>query len=143
MSVDLVVYMARPAMAEPNAWARAIVDAGFPAELDSDFDVETFTGFLPFPYDGVEAGFEYFSGPVSPEEADGLPSNVDFSVTFATGSRMRDLASSVVSAAVLCVLTGGVLLDPQAGMTVTAGEAMAWARSMLEGIATDIAGEAG
>jgi len=101
MSVDLVVYMARSAMPEPTVWARAIVSEGFPAELDCEFNVDSFAGLLRCRYDGADAGFEYYSTSATPDGAEDLPANVDFSVTFATGSSMRELASSVVSAAVL------------------------------------------
>jgi hypothetical protein len=31
------------------------------ADLDVDFDVEAFSGFLPCKYDGKPGGFEYFA----------------------------------------------------------------------------------
>jgi len=134
MSVELTVYMARTAMPSPPDWAQAIVDAGFPAELDVEFDVDTFSGFLPCRYDGGEAGFEYLSGPIEFVDDLELPSEFDFSVTFVTHSSMRELASSVVSAATLCSMTAGILVDPQADVAVSASEAIAWAREQLEAI---------
>jgi len=134
MSVELTVYMAREAMPSPRDWAQAIVDAGFPAELDAEFDVDTFSGFLPCRYDGVDAGFEYLSGPIEFVDELELPSEFDFSVTFATHSSMRELASSVVSAAALCSVSAGILVDPQADVAVSASEAISWAREQLEEI---------
>src|SRR4051794_24030812 len=112
MSVDLIVFTRRSAMPATSAWAQSIVDAGFPAELDHDFDVDTFGGFLPCRYGGVEAGFEYLAGPAENGDLE-LPQGLDFSVSFTTHSDMRELAASTVAAAVLCMLTGGVLVDPQ------------------------------
>ena len=133
MSVDLVVFMSRAAMPAPQTWANAIVEAGFPAELDSDFDVDTFSGFLPCAYDGAEAGFEYFAAPAEPNHPK-LPPEVDFSVTFTTHADMRELAAATVAAAVLCGLTDGILYDPQADLVVPASDASTWAREQLDEI---------
>lgn len=134
MSVDLTVYMAREAMPTPAVWAQAIVDSGFSAELDADFDVDTFSGFLPCRYAGADAGFEYSSGPIEFVDDLELPDEFDFSVTFATHSSMRELASSVVCAAVLCTLSRGILVDPQADVAVPSDDAITWARELLEEI---------
>ncbi len=81
-----------------------------------------------------EAGF-----PADEERVDlGVPADHDFSVTFATHSSMRELATSVIAAAVLCQLSGGRLSDPQAGEDVAAEDALTWARSMLTEIAADL-----
>lgn len=137
MSVDLTVYLPRRAMPDPHDWANAIAEAGFPAELDPDFDVDDFSGFLPCRYAGAEAGFEYQSGSIEIVDELELPDDFDFSVTFATHSSMRELASSVVSAAVLCWISRGVLVDPQADVAVAADDAIAWARGQLEEIEID------
>lgn len=134
MSIDLTVYMVRTEMPSPSEWAEAIVDAGFPAELDAELDVDEFSGFLPCRYAGADAGFEYSSGPIEFVDELELPSDFDFSVTFTTHSSMRELASSVVSAAVLCSLCGGILVDPQGDVAVAADGAIAWAREQLEEI---------
>jgi hypothetical protein len=134
MSVDFTVYMARTAMPSPGAWAQAIVDAGFPAELDVEFDVEEFSGFLPCRFDGADAGFEYLSGPIEFVDGLELPSDFDFSVTFTTHSDLRELAASVAAAAVLCSLSAGILVDPQADVVVSATGAVAWGREQLDQI---------
>ncbi len=131
MSVELIVHLSRAAMPTPEAWAQGLLDCGFLAELDADFDVDAFSGFLPCRYDGADAGFEYESGPIEFIDDLELPSDFDFSVTFTTASSTRELASSVVSAAALCYLTGGILVDPQADLAIPAVEAIAWAREVL------------
>jgi hypothetical protein len=135
MSIELTVYLAREAMPVLSVWAQTVVDTGFLAELDSDFDVDTFTGFLPCRYDGADAGFEYASGPIEFVDGLELPSDFDFSVTFTTHSSPRELASSVVCAAVLCALGRGILVDPQADVAVSAEDAISWARDQLEELA--------
>jgi hypothetical protein len=132
MSVEFIVYMSRESMPSPSLWAEAIEDRGFPAQLDEDFDVDEFSGFLPCRFDGADAGFEYFSGPAESIDGLELPSDFDFSVTFSTGSDTRQLASSVVCAAVLCAMSRGILVDPQADVTISGDEAAAWAREQLE-----------
>lgn len=134
MSVELTVYLPRAAMPSPTEWASAIRERGFAVELDAAFDVDTFSGFLPCRFDGEDAGFEYSSGPIEFVDELELPSDFDFSVTFSTHSSMRELATSVVCAAVLCAMSRGILVDPQADMTVSADEAVAWAAEMLEEI---------
>ncbi len=80
-----------------------------------------------------EIEVEYFAGKVTDDNRVdlSLPPEYDFAVTFATHSDMRELATSVIAAAVLCQLAGGRLSDPQAGEDVTASQALSWAREML------------
>ena len=115
MSIHLNVYLARSSMPEPKQWAAAITEAGFDAQLDSDFDVDSKTGFLPCKYKGELAGFEYYADSVTPEERAALElSNVfDFAVMFVTGSNMRDFISSLIASGILCKLSGGIFFDPQ------------------------------
>jgi len=134
LSTELTVYMSRNTVPHPRDWATAIVEVGFPAELDSDFDVDEFSGFLPCRYADAEAGFEYSSGPIEFVDELELPSDFDFSVTFTTHSSLRELAASIASAAVLCSLTGGILVDPQADVSIQSNDAIAWAREQLEQI---------
>lgn len=134
MSIDFTVYLPRGAMPAPRAWAEAIADSGFPAELTADFDVDEFSGFLPCRFDGVDAGFEYSSGPIEFIDELELPAEFDFSVTFTTHSSMRELAASAVCAAVLCAVTHGTLVDPQGDLTISSNEAISWARDQLEEI---------
>lgn len=126
-----MVYLPRSRMPRPEDWASAITDAGFPTELDSDFDVDEHSGYLPCEHAGVASGFEYDSGPIETIDELELPDSFDHSVTFRTHSDMRELATSVIAAAVLCKLAKGVLVDPQADARVESDEAIPWAREML------------
>lgn len=103
MSVDLDVYLRRASMPKPSDWQEAIRAAGFPVEIDTGFDVDTFTGFLPCKLDNQISGFEYSASPLDPEEARELeaPAGADFSVTFVTHANLRELAASLAAASVL------------------------------------------
>jgi hypothetical protein len=140
VSFDLTVYLAREKMPTPMRWAKAIREAGFPVDLDTDFDVDTSSGFRPCAYDGRPGGFEYFTGQVTDEDRVdlSLPAEYDFSVEFSTHSDMRELATSVIAAAVLCQLAGGQLYEPHVGEDVAAPQALSWARRMLDQIKGDL-----
>jgi hypothetical protein len=133
MSYDLVVYLKRENMPSTTAWHSSILEAGFPAKLDSDFDVDSFAGFLPCPVNGEISGFEYYSSTLSPEEAEELeaPSGSDFSIQFCIGSRPLELVSALAASSVLAAISGGVLNDPQAGENIPSENAVAWAKSQL------------
>ena len=129
MSVDLIVYLRRSAMPSPSAWQQAIRDAGFPVELDADFDPDTASGFRPCQYRGAVSGFEYFASRLLPADAAevGAPPGSDFSVTLVTHSDLKEFACSAVAAGALAQASGGLLVDPQSGESFPAAEAMAWA----------------
>jgi hypothetical protein len=131
--------MERRAKLSPRPWAEAIRAAGFSLILDEEFDVATHTGFLPCTMDGVVTGFEYFADEVTDEtRADhGLPEGFDFSVTLTTHSDARELAASMIAAAVLATATAGKLDDPQAGETYEGEAALEWARDQLAEMAKD------
>ena len=121
-------------MPAPAEWASAITDAGFDAQFDPEFDVDSFTGFLPCAYKGEPAGFEYYAEALN---ADGraalqLPDHVDFAVTFVTGANMREFITSLIASGVLCRLSNGTFFDPQSGEFTPAD-------SVLEMIRSDVA----
>ena len=134
MSVDLIVYLQRSSMPTPARWAAAIVEAGFPAALDADFDPDDFSGFLPCQYDGADAGFEYYSGPLTAEECEEfeISPEFDYSVTLTTHASMREYVSAAVCAGVLCQISGGELCDPQSGTSVAAADVTRWVREQIQ-----------
>ena len=140
MSVDLIVYMARSAMLTPERWEQVIRDAGFPVELDTDFDVDSQSGFLPCRFRGGDAGFEYSCAPVDDREREKAhaPAGCDFSVTLVTHSVLRELATSLVAAGVLCHATGGLLVDPQSAEFFTPEQALEWTREQLADLDRDL-----
>jgi hypothetical protein len=123
MPADLHVYLPRSSMLAPEQWAAAIIDAGYEAQLDPDFDVDTFNGFLRCSYKGEPAGFEYDSDHLTDNdrEALALPAKYDFVVSFITGSSIRDFITSLIASVVLCSQTGGLFSDPESGDRIPAG----------------------
>lgn len=140
MSVDLQVFLRRSAMPTPRAWLNAIVDHGFKVELDTDFDVETFTGFLPCKYAGEDAGFEYYSHRLSKTDRAELDllESYDFAVTFVTHSDLREFVSSLICAGVLCKVSDGTLLDPQSGESYTAENVLEFVLSQIAECCKDL-----
>jgi len=132
MSITMTVFLRRSAMPSPSVWARKIADHGFKMQLDPDFDIDEFSGFLPCAYDGKDAGFEYYSDAIEPGdyEAEELAriGERDFEVSFVTHSDFRELMTSIIASAVLCAETDGVLWDTEADEFIPAGEALARAR---------------
>ena len=133
MSYDLIVYLARSAMPTPTNWRDAIRDAGFIVELDTDFDVDSFSGFLPCPVEGKLSGFEYYASATAANLARELDlnSNVNFSIQFCIGSSPLELTSALAASSTLAKLSDGVLHDPQQGESVLSNEAVSWAKSQL------------
>jgi hypothetical protein len=133
VSVDLIVYLRRSAMPTPAAWQQAIRDAGFPVELDTDIDPDTFSGFLPCKLRGALSGFEYFATRLSEAEAAGAgaPAGADFCVTLVTHSDLREFACSAAAAGALARASGGLLVDPQSGESVAAADAARWATEVF------------
>jgi hypothetical protein len=101
--------------------------------LDAAFDVDSFSGFLPCRFRGVESGFEYYSVLVDERERveAGAPQGIDFAVTLVTHSDFREGASSLLAAGALCHASGGFLVDPQSGETWSSEEVLAWAKKQL------------
>ena len=133
MSYDLTVYLQRSNMPSPADWHSSIVAAGFPVALDTDFDVDAFSGFLPCPVGGEISGFEYDALAVSSEEVEALElaPGTDFSVQFRIGSRPLELVSALAASSVLAAVSGGSLQDPQSGESIPAHEAVSWAKAQL------------
>jgi hypothetical protein len=137
MSISRTVYAQRENLPSPQAWTAAIRAAGFPMEMDADFEVERFSGFLPCNYNGRAGGFEYFFSTL--EDLD--PPDVgdrDVGITFVTHSSMRGLVTAVIAAAVLCEATNGVLHDEEADELIAARDALANAREMIASIGDDL-----
>ena len=133
MSYDLSVYLKRCNMPSPEQWHKAIHDAGFAVDLDADFDVETFGGFLPCPVDGKVSGFELMFRECDRQEIkeSGLPPDFDFTVVFSMGNNPLEMISVLIASGVLAQLSEGWLVDPQVGQSIPANEALEQARILL------------
>jgi hypothetical protein len=135
VSVDLIIYVRRAAMPSPSAWQQAINDMGLPVEIDTDFDADTFIGFLPCKLRGALSGFEYFASRLSSTEAAevGAPEGAEFSVTLVTHSDLNEFACSAVAAGALARRSGGLVVDPQSGESFKAADAADWAAEQFAG----------
>jgi len=131
MSFDFVVVAARNNVPTPTEWQRAIDHAGFPVKIDTQFDVDTFTGFLPCTFRNAESGFEYFSQSDAESGPDGPAPGRDFTIILTAQGDDDVGATAVLAAAALCHACRGVLTDPQSGESIPASACIEWARNWL------------
>ncbi|MCP1572305.1 hypothetical protein J2S30_000684 [Herbaspirillum rubrisubalbicans] len=127
------MYIYSAATCQRPARGKAIAEAGFPVILYEDFEVLSFSGFLPCHVDGILAGFEYYAMSVSSEEISelALPSQMDFSVLFCIGSAPLEMTTALVASSVLASISGGFLVDPQERTVIHTRDAIHWASSRL------------
>lgn len=113
VSVYVDVYLEPHRMLNPPAWAAAIREAGFPLEMDTDWDPEDFNGFLPCRYRGVDSGFEFYRDLLEESELRerGVPLGRRLRISHVTHSLFREAACAGIAAAVLCSATDGVLSE--------------------------------
>ena len=133
MSYDLFVYLRRSDMPSPVSWRDAIVGAGFSVALYTDFDVDSFTGFLPCPVNGEISGFEFYVSNVDPKHTARLQlgPGIDFAVQFSIGARPLEVVSALAASSVLAAISAGTLNDPQTGESVLGNAAVDWAKTEL------------
>jgi len=119
-------------MRAPAKWREAIRVAGFLVDIDTDFDVDVFSGFLPCKYEGNLVGFEYCASRLDAKDAHEMgAAGSDLVVTFTTHADLRECASSLAAASVLCQVSGGILIDPQSGESFVGAAAVEWAKREL------------
>jgi hypothetical protein len=137
MSYDLNVYLSRERMPTPEDWRSAITRAGFPALLDTEFDIDGFSGFLPCPVNGETSGFEYYPLNLMEDAEDPeAPVEFDFSIMFSIGTGRLERISALAAASVLASLTGGRLEDPQSDESHAGEDAVLWARPKIAELLT-------
>ncbi|MDR6890760.1 MULTISPECIES: hypothetical protein [Variovorax] len=122
----------------PEAWAEAIKAVGFELDIDPEFSWNEFEGFLPAKYKGRDAGFELYkedfdlSELTDSERAD--PGDRPLLVTLITHSDMREYMSSMIAAAVLCVIADGKLAEGGEPPFIAAEANIEWARSSIPAV---------
>ena len=127
------VFLDRTRLPHAADWARVIREAGFDVQLNTDFEPDSFSGYLPCPDD--RTGFEYylesFIAPTMEIGDAGTkaigPRNTVATLRFSGRPSDRDAASA--AAATLTAMTDGVLFDTEPGHFISADEALAWARN--------------
>lgn len=135
MSFDLIVHLPTEKIPSPQHWQAAITAHQFPLKMDTNFEIASFSGYLPCEFEGQSAGFEFFY-----EVAD-IGESEDGQVTLATHSDLREMLSSAIAAAVLAEMSGGVLEDPQEGKLYEGAAAVRWAREIEGEIRRQLAGQ--
>ena len=142
MSISRTVYLQRSRVLAPKEWADAIRAAGFAMDMDSDFEVESFSGYLPCTYEGKPAGFEYLFADLAEiefdDEARSAIGDRDIGISFVTHSDMLELVTAVVAAAVLCAKADGVVHDEDAGEFIAADDSIANAKELLASVRADL-----
>jgi hypothetical protein len=138
MSVENVVIFNKKNMVSSEEWQKAISEAGFTLEIDTDFDPLDFSGFLPCRIGDVECGFEYFFEDLDPEATEDLevplPADWDTVVTLVTRSSYDDLQASCIAAGVLAHLVKGGFFDGGDEPMINGGQSIESARSILSEI---------
>jgi hypothetical protein len=147
MSTSRTVYVRRKKLLTPKAWASAIRAAGFPMDLDVDFDLEGHSGFLECVHDGESSGFEYAFATVEEIEEENdddeefeMPEigNRDIGISFVTHASSRGLVTAVIAAAVLCEKADGLMYDDEAGELIPGDEALEYAREIIASVGNDL-----
>lgn len=116
MSVDIHVILNRGNMVTPGEWQQALSENGFALELEADFEPEEHQGYLLCTYQDSDTGFEYSfneleEGMLDDETLQRIGDR-DCLATFTAHEDMENSrVSATIAAAVLCALTGGLLLD--------------------------------
>ena len=141
MSICTTVFLRKSRMPEPTRWAAAIAARKFPMTMDTDFDVMTFSGFLPCSYDGRQAGFEYYCAAVDRDEIRDVVERIgdrDLMISFVTHSNFRELMTATIASGVLCIEADGVLWDTEAGDVFAASQAHEWMHNQIRSIEPEL-----
>lgn len=138
MSVENNVFVHRERLPAPAAWRRAILDAGFEMELDTEFEWERVAGFVPCRYRDGEGGFELYMEPLDPAGISAQERTIigarNCVITTVSRSDVRGYMTSMIASAVLCAMCDGVLAEGGAAPFITAVDAIRWARGCESGI---------
>ena len=142
MSVENNVFLFSSNIPSPSMWRDAILKAGFEMEMDTDFDMKIFEGFLPCKYQGVDAGFEYY---LETLDTEGLSDDElqeingrDCLITLVTHSDFREYMTSMIAAAVLCSISDGLLAEGGEPPFISSLTAIEWAKECEPSIQKEI-----
>ena len=134
--MELHVFLNRAEMPSPEAWQEIINDCQFDLEIDQDFDVFSFTGFLPCIVGPRSTGFEYYFE--TKEEVAGsstylapLAKAFDSVVTFRWGGDLLELAAVMSAAGALASSRASLLYFPDDDSTIQSSQALGYAREQL------------
>ncbi|HEY5994141.1 MAG TPA: hypothetical protein VIU46_06010, partial [Gallionellaceae bacterium] len=134
MSVDVHVILNRGKLAKPQQWRQAIIDNGFALELETGYEPEEHEGYLLCTYRDADSGFEYYfseleEGMLDDEIMQRIGTR-DCVVTLTAHGDTNGLICATIAAAVLCAISGGLLLDDASEqLFVEADDAVEYARA--------------
>ena len=138
MSTEHNVFLSRAKMATPEEWRSAILQHGFGLEMETDFDLDLYEGFIPCKYHEKETGFEFYSEDSNLEElfAEELITTEErerlgdryYLVTLVSDPESRSYVAAAIAAAVLCELSDGFLAPGGETPFIGPKEAVAWAK---------------
>ncbi|WP_210394671.1 hypothetical protein [Motiliproteus sediminis] len=113
MSIDICVFTRPDRVPARNDWQRCIDEAGFPQQLDAEFDVARHEGYVPCRVEESEIGFEYEVQPLDetlfPADLRQLfePETVCVRLSVPVGSPKERVASAMMAASALARSSGG------------------------------------
>ena len=124
MSTDLNVFVEKQKLLTPAQWQQRIESDGFPMKLDTSFDPDDFSGYLPATLNGEEVVFELDFSPLEdtmfdPEDDPELvpilgPRDLCVGFCIPAGAPEGSVDAAVMAAAVLARACDGVCwVDPE------------------------------
>jgi len=128
------VFLTLSAIPSRDDWQDAIDSAGFPLELDEEFDPTRSQDLVVCRFEGQAAGFEYRIGPIPSnrwhpaERFDGRAEFVTFGILT---DENRAWSCALIAAAILCQIVDGLLVDNEAQQMSEAAAVMDYLRSEL------------
>lgn len=133
MSRDIGIYIVKEKFPPTNVLRDSIIQAGFPCELDDEFDPLMFSGFLPCPVNGSPSGFEYIAREVDSNEVNELNTTFvpDLVIVLSTGRYELEWISALATACCIASLTGGLVVDYLTGEQYFTNDAVTWAKSQV------------
>lgn len=129
---DHVVFLRENSLPTPMAWLDAVQAAGFPLQMDIEFDPATHLGYLPCIYNGEETGFEFSYEPLDPEvleeEETAMVGDRDMLVCFTATLGTPENTAALITASVLTAIADGVLFESGEPPAIDAKHAVFWAK---------------
>jgi hypothetical protein len=139
MSIELHIFLEKSKVPTRDLWQAEIERLGFPAVIDSPFDLQRDTGFRPASYEGAATGFEFYlesSKTIIESYPHVAPhvGNRDVCATFRWGGDLAEMGAASAAAASLAKLTDGIYFHPDDDLLYTADEALKATRTDLDEI---------
>lgn len=106
MSTNFHVYLATKSLPSPSKWQAEITKMNSSLIMDTDINLVTFSGFLPFQFNQEVTGFEYCSWFIDHEEKQevNIPS-ADFCMCFSIGNNPLELTITESAAQRSAIIT--------------------------------------